>query len=104
MKVLFTPAAQQQFLHAVAYILSESPSAALAFRKRAATKLRRLQRFPESGRLLAEFSELPFREVLVNPYRLFYTVRGKVIWVVAVWHDAQLPEEPGVDVSGRAPR
>ncbi len=97
MKVLFTPTARQQFLHAVTYILRENPSAAIAFRKRAATKLRRLQRFPESGRLLPEFPQLPFREVLVSPYRFFYTVRGKVVWVVAVWHVAQLPEEPGAN-------
>jgi toxin ParE1/3/4 len=94
-KVRFTPSARQQFLGAVGYILKENPEAALAFRRRAARGLKRLERFPESGRLLPEFPNLPFREVLVNPYRFFYTVRSKVVWVVAVWHGAQLPQPPG---------
>jgi len=95
MKVLFTPSARQQFLHVVPFIiLRDNPSAAVAFRKRAGSLLRRLERFPESGRPLPEFPDLPFRELLVNPYRFFYTVRGKVVWVVAVWHEAQLPKPP----------
>jgi hypothetical protein len=32
--------------------------------------------------------------VLVDACRFFYTVRGDVIWVVGVWHDAQLPKAP----------
>lgn len=94
MKVVFTPSARRQFLHAVAYILRDNPSAAVAFCKRAGSLLRRLDRFPESGRLLSEFPDLPFRELLVNPYRFFYTVRGKVVWIVAVWHAAQVPKPP----------
>jgi toxin ParE1/3/4 len=56
--------------------------------------LLRLEQFPESGRVLPEFPDLPFREVVVPPYRFFYRVKGKTIWVVGVWHSAQLPEEP----------
>jgi toxin ParE1/3/4 len=93
-KARFTPTAHQQFLEAVGYILKENPEAALAFRGRSARGLKRLERFPESGRLLPEFPSLPFREVQVNPYRFFYTVRSKVVWVVAVWHGAQLPQSP----------
>lgn len=95
MKVRFTPSGRQQFLEAVGHILRENPEAAVAFRRRAARGLGRLERFPESGRLLPEFPNLPFREVLVNPYRFFYSVRSKVVWVVAVWHGAQLPQSPG---------
>ncbi len=56
--------------------------------------LRRLERYPKSGRLLPEFPELPFREVIVPPYRFFYRLGSKTVWVVAVWHGAQLPGEP----------
>jgi toxin ParE1/3/4 len=93
-KVRFTPTARLQFLAAVDYILKENPEAASAFGRKAARGLRRLERFPESGRQLPEFPDLPFREVLVNPYRFFHTVRGRVVWVVAVWHGAQLPQPP----------
>jgi toxin ParE1/3/4 len=103
-KVRFTPTARRQFLEAVGYILRENPEAASALRARAARGLKRLERFPQSGRPLPEFPNLPCREVLVNPYRFFYTVRSKVVWVVAVWHGAQLPYSPGENVNGRAPR
>jgi plasmid stabilization system protein ParE len=56
--------------------------------------LRRLEKFPESGRVIPEFPELPHRELLLAPYRFFYRVKGKTVWVVAVWHGAQLPREP----------
>ncbi len=36
----------------------------------------------------------PFREIIVSPYRFFYREKGKTVWIVAVWHGAQLPEEP----------
>ncbi len=47
-----------------------------------------------SGRRLPEFPDLPFREVIVAPYRFFYRVKEKTVWIVAVWHIAQLPKEP----------
>ena len=94
MKVLFTPAARGQFLHAVSYILRDNPRAALQFRKKAERTLRRLRRFPHSGRLIPEFPDLPFREVIVPPYRFFYRAEGRTVWVVACWHGRQLPTEP----------
>ena len=84
-----------QFLHAVSYILQDNPQAAIKFRKRAEHVLRRLTRYPHSGRLIPEFPDLPFREVIVPPYRFFYRPEGKDIWIVACWHGAQLPAPPG---------
>ncbi len=95
MKIRFTPLARLQFLQAVSYILRDNPHAAIRFQKRAERALRRLTRFPESGRLIPEFPDLPFRELQVPPYRFFYRREGKAIWVVACWHGAQLPGEPG---------
>ena len=94
MKVLFTPSGRNQFLTAIAYIYRENPIAAVAFRRKAEKVLSRLRKFPQSGRVLPEFPDLPFREVIVTPYRFFYRVKGKTAWIVAVWHGAQLPEEP----------
>jgi toxin ParE1/3/4 len=42
---------------------------------------------------------LPYREVYVKPYRFFYRVSVSTIWVVAVWHGAQVPQNPA-DVAG----
>ena len=94
MKVRFTPSARAQFLAAIAYIYRDNPTAAVAFRLKAEKVLSRLRKFPQSGRALPEFPDLPFREAIVAPYRFFYRVKGSTIWIVAVWHGAQLPEEP----------
>jgi toxin ParE1/3/4 len=94
-KVRFTPSARTQFLSALAYIRRDNPTAAVEFRNRAEKVLRRLERFPESGRIIPEFPDLPYREVIVSPHRFFYRLKGEVIWIVAVWHGAQLPREPG---------
>ena len=93
-RVLFTPAARAQFLAALAYIAADDPAAARALRERAEESLSRLSDFPESGRVLPEFPDLPFREVVVSPYRFFYRVKYYAVCVVAAWHSAQLPGEP----------
>jgi toxin ParE1/3/4 len=92
--VQFTPTARLQFLSALAYIRQDNPQAAIRFRKKAESVLRRLQKFPESGRVVPEFPELPYREVIVAPYRFFYRAEGRVVWIVAVWQGAQLPGVP----------
>ena len=94
MKVLFTPTGRRQFLEAIAYIYRDKPLTAVSFRKKTEKTLSRLKRFPESGRIIPEFSDLQFREVIVKPYRFFYKVKDKIVWIVAVWHGAQLPEDP----------
>jgi plasmid stabilization system protein ParE len=93
-KVRFTPSARLQFLTALQYIQRDNPGAARRFRQKAERQLRRLERFPNSGRSLPEFPDLPHREVVVPPYRFFYRVKGQIVWIAAVWHGARLPDEP----------
>ena len=100
MKVQFTPTARLQFFAALAYVRQDNPQAAIRFRKKAEAVLRRLQKFPDSGRVIPEFRELPYREVIVTPYRFFYRVEGRIVWIVAVWHGAQLPGAPS-EAKGR---
>ena len=64
------------------------------FREKAEDRLRRLQRFSDSGRRIPEFPDLPFREVIVRPFRFFYRIDDREVWIVAVWHSAQLPDDP----------
>jgi len=95
LKILFTPTARRQFLEALAYIYRDNPSAAFDFRQKAEKIVSRLKKYPESGRHIPDFPDLPYRGVIVKPYRFFYRVKDKTVWIVAVWHGAQLPNEPG---------
>jgi len=94
LRIFFTPSGRRQFLEAIAYIDRDKPSAAINFRKKAEKSLSRLKKYPESGRPLPEFPDLSFREVIVSPYRFFYKVKDNDVWIVAVWHGAQLPDDP----------
>ena len=95
MQVRFTPRARGDFLDFIAHIHRDRPMAAIRFHDRAEQALRRLQTFPESGRNIPEFPDLPHRELVVRPLRFFYRIAGDTVWIVAVWHGAQLPTEPG---------
>lgn len=94
MRVAFTPSARAQFLHALTWIRRDDPAAARRFRDKTERGLGRRVAFPESGRVLPEFPDLPYREVVVAPYRFFYRVHADTVWIVAVWHGAQLPDVP----------
>jgi toxin ParE1/3/4 len=92
--VRFTPPARAQFLAAVAYIRADRPGAARGFKDRANHQLGRLIEFPDSGRVIPEYPQLGFREILADSYRFFYRAKSDIVWVVGVWHDAQIPDEP----------
>ena len=94
MKLRFTPSARNQFLAALDFIRRDNPDAAWRFRRRVEKILRRLEEFPESGRVIPGFPDLPYREVVIPPYRFFYRLKGDTVWIVAVWHGAQLPKNP----------
>ena len=94
MKVQFTPTGRKQFLEGIKYIQRENPSAAYEYFERAEKALKRLVDFPDSGRSIPEFPSLPYREVVVNPYRFFYRVVDQSVWIVAAWHDRQVPDKP----------
>jgi len=96
-RIRFTPSARTQFLAGVSSIRKDNPKAAMDFRIKAEKDLARLMDFPKSGRIIPEFPYLPHRELLVKPYRFFYRKVEKTIWIVAVWHCAQLPYKPPSD-------
>ena len=93
MRVRFAPSARREFLEALDFIERDSPAAAEAMLTRSLDGLAQLRDFPESGRVIPEFPDLPYREVVVNPYRFFYRVMDDV-WIVAVWHERQVPGPP----------
>lgn len=92
MRIEFTPNARQQFLSALRFIRADKPTAAETFKRKAERSLGRLLDYPDSGHPVPEFPDSGYRQVIVKPYRFFYQVQGETIWVVGVWHGAQLPD------------
>jgi toxin ParE1/3/4 len=93
-KVKFTLSAGRQFLEGLDFIRQDNPDAAERVQEKVGAALRGLEKFPESGRRIPEFPDISHREVIVRPYRFFYKIIKGTVWIVAVWHGAQLPGPP----------
>lgn len=94
MKILFTEFAESQFLEYLEYIKKDNPDAAEKMRDKTLSVLKRLATFPESGRVVPEYPDLPYREVIIKPCRFFYRITKDAVLIVAVWHSSQIPDEP----------
>ena len=92
----FVPSAWAAFESAFDSLLYKNPFAAERFRDQVLRALERIERFPQLGHYIPEFPDEPFREIIVGPYRFFYCTEGESIWIVAVWHGAQLASGPSV--------
>ncbi|MBN2438887.1 MAG: type II toxin-antitoxin system Phd/YefM family antitoxin [Deltaproteobacteria bacterium] len=55
------------------FITQRGKAAAVSFHEKAERTLSRLAKFPESGRWLPEFPDLPFREVIRKPGQRAYS-------------------------------
>jgi len=105
MKVRYTPEATERFLQVLTDLVAVNPFAADRFARTVERHLSRLAAFPRSGFSVHEFPDLPLREFIVEPYRFFYRVdeARRIVFIVDVWHGAQLPIYPPLTDVG-APR
>jgi toxin ParE1/3/4 len=55
------------------YIAVSNPYAAKQLVENVFSKVQRLEQFPDSGRIPDEISNLNYREVVVNPCRMFWS-------------------------------
>ncbi len=94
MRVRFTQQAERQYLAALRYIASKSPAGAVTVMRRAEAVVAQLREHPQSGHAIPEYPDLPHRELPVPPYRFFYRIGDDAVWITAVWHARQLPDEP----------
>jgi toxin ParE1/3/4 len=86
-------------LHAIRdFIARDSPRAAEALVERLLTATERLATFPESGRVVPEFPELGYREIIVSSYRVFHRLKGNTVWIVAVVHGRRRLGRESIDV------
>lgn len=66
------------------FIALSNPTAARNLVSKVFTKVERLERFPDSGKVIAELPELPFQELLVDPCRVFFRKDGKRVYIIHV--------------------
>jgi len=66
------------------YIAVSNPYAARQLVENVFSKVERLEQFPDSGRIPEEISTLNYREVVVNPCRVFYKVDNNSVYILHV--------------------
>lgn len=74
------------------YIAVDSPFYARHQVEKIIASVERLQTFPNSGRSLPELPASPYREIIVDPYRIVYRINSE-IFIVAVVHGKRLLRE-----------
>jgi len=66
------------------YIALDKPSAAGRLVQKVFSVTDRLEQFPESGRIPPEFKKSRYREIIVNPCRIFYRIEKENIYILYV--------------------
>lgn len=95
-KVLWTGAAQADLESVVDFIAKENPITALRLFRFVRLKARGLNRYPERGRRppeIAHMRGLPFRELILTPWRLMYRIQGRTVEVLAFFDGRRDLEE-----------
>jgi toxin ParE1/3/4 len=96
MKLRYNRRATERYTAVLVELTEQNPVAALRFFNKVEAALVRLQHFPMLGSFTREYGHLSVRQIIVEPYRFFYIVdeRRHIVWIVDVWHGAQMPDEP----------
>lgn len=66
------------------YIALDKPNAASQLVQKVFSIIERLEEFPESGRTPPEFKKSRYREIIVNPCRIFYRIESEEIYILYV--------------------
>ncbi|URM16324.1 type II toxin-antitoxin system RelE/ParE family toxin [Vibrio splendidus] len=83
-EVIWSEAALSDLNDIAEYIALENLVAAKQLVQNVFDKVERLVDFPESGRLPPEPDHLNYREVVVNPCRVFYKQEGDKVYILFV--------------------
>lgn len=88
-EIIWTDPALSDLNDIAEYIAFKNPFAAKQLVKSIFTKVERLKTFPDSGRIPPEFNKPVYREVLVNPCRIFYRQLDENIYILFVMRSEQ---------------
>ncbi len=90
MKIVWSPLAIERAYDAAAFIAGDKPEAALRWLEGLFEVTDRLERFPESGRVVPEIGLPEFREVVYRKaYRVIYRVEKSRVSILTVRNFAQ---------------
>jgi toxin ParE1/3/4 len=83
-QVIWTEPALNNLNDIAEYIEVSNPYAARQLVESVFSKVQRLEQFPDSGRVPEEISTLNYREVVVDPCRVFYKVDNDSVYILHI--------------------
>ena len=83
-QIIWTEPALDNLNDIAEYIALSNTYAAKKLVNNVFNKVQRLEQFPESGRIPDEIEKLNYREVVVNPCRVFYKVEQETVYILHV--------------------
>lgn len=89
MLVEWSDVARDDLADMVAYISRDSVFYAQAFGEKVVLATRRLEAFPESGRMIPEAEDTTLREIIVQGYRIMYKLQEDRVLILAVMHGSR---------------
>ena len=89
MRVEWSDLARDDLDELVRYISRDSAYYARRFGQKVVLATRRLQEFPESGRMIPEAEDSTLREIIVQGYRVMYRLEIDRVVILAVMHGSR---------------
>ena len=90
MKVVWSPLAIERVSEIAEYIALDKPLASEKWVNSIFNKVKRLEMFPESGRIVPETNRSDMREIIFGNYRIIYRVEKERVSILTVRHGKQL--------------
>lgn len=81
-QIIWTEPALDNLNDIAEYIAVSNPYAAKKLVENVFGKVQRLEQFPDSGRVPEEISNLNYREVVINPCRVFYKIDNDTVYIL----------------------
>lgn len=88
-QIIWTAPALEDLDNIAEYIAISNVTAAQNLVKTIFEKIERLEQQPKSGRIPLELKSLSYREIIVNPCRIFYKVEGDWVYILYVMRQEQ---------------
>ncbi|MCV6610163.1 MAG: type II toxin-antitoxin system RelE/ParE family toxin [Amphritea sp.] len=83
-EIVWTEPALNNLEELAEYIAISNPKAAKRLVANVFEKIQRLTLFPESGRIPEEINTFNYREIVVNPCRIFYKYEGDSVYILHI--------------------
>lgn len=88
-RLIWTEPALKDLETIAEYIALDKPDAAQRYVQKVFTAVERISQFPKSGSVPIEISNLPYRQIVVPPCRVFYRYNKDYVFIIFVMRSEQ---------------